>query len=81
MYTEAFAYNMMVNYPLSKANGLPASQTSFLRSTPVGAEQTSTGCFAPYYLHRRKFGQSLPYIVILLMLFVVIPPPVYFLQR
>ena len=28
MYTEAFAYNMMVNYPLSKANGLPASQTS-----------------------------------------------------
>ena len=42
-----------VNYPLSKANGLPASQTSFLRSTPVGAEQTSTGCFAPYYLHRR----------------------------
>ena len=42
-----------VNYPLSKANGLPASQTSFLRSTPVGAEQTSAGCFAPYYLHRR----------------------------
>ena len=42
-----------VNYPLSKANGLPASQTSFLRSTPVGAEQTSTGCFTPYYLHRR----------------------------
>ena len=28
MYTEAFAYNMMVNYSLSKANGLPASQTS-----------------------------------------------------
>ena len=45
-------YTIRVNYPLSKANGLPASQTSFLRSTPVGAEQTSTGCFAPYYLHR-----------------------------
>ena len=30
MYTEAFAYNMMVNYPLSKANGLPASQQTSL---------------------------------------------------
>ena len=48
-----FVTMLLVNYPLSKANGLPASQTSFLRSTPVGAEQTSTGCFAPYYLHRR----------------------------
>ena len=33
MYTEAFAYNMMVNYPLSKANGLPASADEPVKKT------------------------------------------------
>ena len=43
----------ILTFPESKDSGILASTTSFLRSTPVGAEQTSTGCFAPYYLHKR----------------------------
>ena len=49
-----------VNYPLPKANGLPASQTSFLRSTPVGAEQTSTGCLFCSLLSPQALIRAVP---------------------
>jgi len=53
---------LSVNYPLSKVNGLPASQTSLLCSIRSEQSQTSSGCLAPYYLHKHYFGQSLPHI-------------------
>ena len=50
---------MDVNYPLAKANGLPASQVS----ASVGANRVSLAhsTLVTYYLHRRKFGLHHPY--------------------